>query len=302
MVDLKLYIKRLGRRAMFFSARWLVRLLGFDRLRPAGRFIGDLQYFLQVFNRPRCRADMAVVLGSDAGDPQLARTLRSAYRVNTVSALEVVSMVDRKIDSGRLHERCRVEGLDNLEAARTGQGAILLATHACNSLLLLAQLTARGWPVTLVYRQSPNVPREFIEGGLRHYGFDGIAAEAGFKAFAGMIDAVRRDGLVFAMMDHGVSKAETGVQQRFLGKDMPMPGGIVQLARQTRAPIVPIRSLAIDPVWHFQIEPRLQLLPGASFEEDMAQVLGHVERQILAHPELWSWPHRRWRKYPIARA
>lgn len=90
------------------------------------------------------------------------------------------------------------------------------------------------------------------------------------------------------------------LQQRFLGKDMPMPGGIVQLARQTRAPIVPIRSLAVDPVWHFQIEPRLQLLPGASFEEDMATVLGHVERQILARPELWSWPHRRWRKYPIA--
>lgn len=297
---LKLYVKRLGRRAVFLAARWLVRVFGFDRLRPLGRFFGDLQYSLQVFNRRRCKAHIAAVLGSDPASPQVARTLRSAYRVNTISALEVASMVDRRIDPVRLYARCKVDGLDNLAAARSGQGAILLATHACNSLLLLAQLADQGWPLTLVYRQSPNVPREFIDGGLRRYGFDGIAAESGFKAFAGLIDAVRRDRVVFAMMDHGVSKAESGVQQRFLGKDMPMPGGIVQLARQTRAPIVPIRSLAVDPVWHFQIEPRLQLLPGASFEEDMATVLGHVERQILARPELWSWPHRRWRKYPIA--
>jgi lauroyl/myristoyl acyltransferase len=25
----------------------------------------------------------------------------------------------------------------------------------------------------------------------------------------------------------------------------------------------------------------------------------HVESQILAYPQLWSWQHRRWRKYPL---
>src|SRR5690606_37319438 len=110
---LKLYVKRLGRRAMFLAARWLVRIFGFDRLRPLGRFFGGLQYVLQVFNRRRCQADIAVVLGRDPADPQVARTLRSAYRVNTISALEVVSMVDRRIDRDRLYQRCRVDGFDN---------------------------------------------------------------------------------------------------------------------------------------------------------------------------------------------
>jgi KDO2-lipid IV(A) lauroyltransferase len=56
----------------------------------------------------------------------------------------------------------------------------------------------------------------------------------------------------------------------------------------------------MDPVWHFRIEPELRINPGGSFEEDAALVMKHVEGQILAHPELWSWPHRRWRKYPLA--
>jgi KDO2-lipid IV(A) lauroyltransferase len=79
-----------------------------------------------------------------------------------------------------------------------------------------------------------------------------------------------------------------------------MPGGVVQLARQTRSPILPVVSLAADPVWQFAIEPRILLTPGGSIEADTAEVLRHVEGDIRAHPELWSWHQRRWRKYPIA--
>jgi lauroyl/myristoyl acyltransferase len=74
----------------------------------------------------------------------------------------------------------------------------------------------------------------------------------------------------------------------------------VQLARQSRAPILPVSSLAADPAWHFRIEPRLTLVPGGTIEEDLATVLRYVEGQILARPGLWSWHQRRWRKHPLA--
>jgi KDO2-lipid IV(A) lauroyltransferase len=125
-------------------------------------------------------------------------------------------------------------------------------------------------------------------------------ANEGFRAYARMVDALRKDRVLFAMMDQGVQKAETGLSLRFLGKDMPMPGGVVQLARQARAPIVPVTALAADPAWHFAIEPQLTLMPGGSIEQDTAEVLRHVEGQILAHQDLWSWPHRRWRNFPVA--
>lgn len=293
-------IRRLRRRTTFLVARWMVRLVGFDSCRPLGKIFGALQYFLLVSRRRRSMADLAAVLGCDPDDPRVSSTLRSAYRVNTTGALEVASMVDRKLDSARIYQRCRVDGIENLTAARAGRGAIMLATHSCNSLLALAQLADQGWPLTIVYRRSPSIPPEFSLEGLRNYGFEGAAAEDGLKSYLGMVDALRRDRVLFAMMDHGTTKAESGVQLRFLGKDMPMPGGIIQLARQTRAPIVPLTAVAIDPVWHFRIEPALRIDPGGSFEEDAAAVMKHVEGQILAHPDLWSWPHRRWRKYPIA--
>jgi KDO2-lipid IV(A) lauroyltransferase len=177
---------------------------------------------------------------------------------------------------------------------------ILLATHSGNSLLLAAQLADRGLPVTIVYRRARMMSLQFFVEGLPRYGFEGILANEGFKAYARMIDSLRHNRILFAMMDQGVKAAETGVPLRFLGKDMPMPGGVVQLARQTRAPILPVTTLAADPLWRFSIDQRLQLIPGGSIEDDTAAVLKHVEGQILAHPELWSWQQRRWREFPVA--
>lgn len=295
-------IARLRRRALFLSVRWLLRRTGFDGARGLGVRLARLHYFLDGRTRRVCLAGIAALQGRAADDPAVEKILREAYRVNTTAVLEVLSMVDRKLDAERLRSRCRVDGIANLEAARQGRGAILLATHSGNSLLLAAQLADAGVPVTVVYRHARMMSAKFFSTGLPRYGIDGILANEGFKAYARMVDALRKNRVVFAMVDQGVRDAETGVPLRFLGKDMPMPGGVVQLARSARAPILPVDSLAADPVWHFAIEPPLTLLPGGSIAEDTAAVMRHVEAQILARPHLWSWHHRRWRKFPMAAA
>jgi KDO2-lipid IV(A) lauroyltransferase len=293
-------LARARRRSLFLFARWLVRRTGFDGIRRTGAWVGRLHHLFSPGTRRACRAGIAAVLGRQAGDPGVARILREAYRINTIAVLEVLSMVDARLDAARLRSRCRVDGLEHLAAARQGRGAILLATHSGNSLLLAAQLADAGVPVTVVYRHARMMSAEFFATGLPRYGIDGILANEGFKAYARMVDALRKDRVLFAMVDQGVKQAETGVPMRFLGKDMPMPGGVIQLSRSTRAPMLPVTAVAADPVWHFAIEPPLVLPPGGSIEEDTAKVMRHVEAQILAHPELWSWQHRRWRKYPLA--
>jgi lauroyl/myristoyl acyltransferase len=300
VADFLLAFERARRRALFLVVRWVVRRCRFERVRAIGAWLGALHYRIDRTTRRRCLEDLAPLLGRRPGDPEVERTLREGYRVNTMAVLEVLSMVERRLEPRLLQSECRIDGLQNLEAARTGRGAILLATHSGNSLLLAAQMAEAGWPVTVVYRHARMMSVEFFARGLPRYGIDGILANEGFKAYARMVDALRHNRVLFAMMDQGVKQAETGVALRFLGKDMPMPGGVVQLARQSRAPIVPVVTLAADPRWHFAIEPRLNLQPGGSIEQDTADVLKVVEKQILAHPQLWSWHQRRWRDYPLA--
>ena len=52
-----------------------------------------------------------------------------------------------------------------------------------------------------------------------------------------------------------------------------------------------------DNEWRDEISRALAQLSAPTRE---AFLLKHVEGQILAHPELWSWHHRRWRKFPVA--
>lgn len=300
VAELRLLVARMRRRSLFLLARWLVRRAGFDGIRRLGARLGRIHYLSSRTTRRRCLEGIAAALGRAPRDPVVVSTLREAYRVNTIAVLEVLSMVDRKLDSTRLAARCRVDGLERLAAARQGRGAILLATHSGNSLLLAAQIAEAGVPVTVVYRHARMMSAEFFAQGLPRYGIEGILANEGFKAYARMVDALRKNRVVFAMVDQGVKQAETGVPMRFLAKDMPMPGGVVQLARSTRAPMLPVTAVAADPLWHFEVEPPLELPPGGTIEEDTAIVMRHVEGQILAHPELWSWQHRRWRKYPLA--
>jgi lauroyl/myristoyl acyltransferase len=292
----------LRRRSMFLAIRWLIRRTGFDGTRRLGSWLAAVHFHCGLRIRRRCVAGLAACLGRSTADPHVTRTLREAYRVNTIAVLEVLSMIDRKLDPATVQRSCLIDGITNLEAARGGRGAILLATHSGNSLLLAAQLATAGWPISIVYRHTRMMSKEFFAEGLPRYGFEGILANEGFRAYARMVDALRRNRVLFAMMDQGVEKAETGLPVWFLGKRMPMPGGVVQLSRQSRAPILPIVTLAAEPQWHFSIEPRLILPAGGSVEEDTAAILQRMEQQIRARPQLWSWPHRRWRNFPVADA
>jgi lauroyl/myristoyl acyltransferase len=81
---------------------------------------------------------------------------------------------------------------------------------------------------------------------------------------------------------------------------MPMTQGPAQLARHSRAPVLPATTIAAHPVWHFAIEPAVRRPPGSTLEQDTEQFVRVTESQILRFPHLWSWHQRRWRSFPAA--
>ena len=300
MADWRIRLRRQRLRLLFLATRVVMRVGGYGAARWLGPLLAAAQYRFSLLDRDRCLHDLALLQQRAPGDPAVAHQLRNAYRINTIGVLEVLAMCDRRLDPAMLNTKLRVDGLERLEAARNGKGAILISTHSGNSLLLAVQLASSGWPITIVYRHARMMSAEFFATGLPRYGIDGIMANEGIKAYAKMLSALRQNRVVFAMVDQGVQATEDGVQMRFLGKNMPMPGGVVQLARQTQAPIVPVVTLAAEPVWHFSVAAPLELEPGCTLEEDMQIVLRDVEQQIMTHPELWSWHQRRWRNFPLA--
>lgn len=290
-----LRVRRARKRALFLVMRTLVRWTGFGAAGSLGRGFGELHLRLAWRKRRRYARDMAAALGRTADDPSTDRQLREAWRINTGAVFEIMSMFDRRQDPAVLSAHCQLDGLEHLRAAlAAGHGAILLGAHMGNGALIPVRLAAEGWPVSVVYKQSRMMSAGFFERGFALYGIDGILANEGIKAYARMLGALRRGGIVFLMADQGVKKAADGIEMPFLGKRMALPVGPAQLARHARAPVLPFSTLAAEPRWHFVIEP-----PVALPTTDVAGAttcLGEViERMIRQQPQLWSWPHRRWR-------
>lgn len=298
---LALRVKRARRRWMFRAIRQLLRLAGFDRARSLGAVLGELQFRMMWRSRRRQQADLAVLLGRSVDDPELRACLRRSYRVNNGAVSEIMAMFDRRLDDQRLAAHCEIEGLEHLRSAMAGgRGAILLASHSGNGLLLTVRLANAGWPVSVVYREALMMSAGFFHEGLERYGIQGILANTGIKAYGQMLGALRQGRIVFLMLDQGVKKAEDGTVQRFLGKDMPMPAGPAQLARHARAPVLPVATTAASPRWCFEIRGPIGFEPGATLDDDLTRLIAATESMVLEHPELWSWHQRRWRKFPLA--
>lgn len=303
MADLARTLRRARRRVLFLSARQLIRSIEFERIRAWGHRVGRWQYRRGGRTRERCLHDLARLQNRNPADPVVAQQLLDSYCNYTTATLQVLAMCDRKLDAELLNRECVTDGLDRLRAAlQDGRGVILLSTHSGNSLLLAAQLASAGLPMTVVYRQALMMSEAFFAAGLPRYGIEGVLANDGAKAYAKMRRAIKNNRVVFVMIDQGVKGAKDGIPSRFLGKDMPMPPGPAQLARVTGAPIFPLTTVAAEPVWRFVVEPAVQLQAGATLEQDLQQLLQVNEQQVLAHPEFWSWAHRRWRKFPLASA
>ena len=298
---LALRVKRARRRWTFRAIRQLLRLAGFDRARSLGAILGELQFRLMWRSRRRQQADLSVLLGRSPGDPAVRACLRHSYRVNNGAVSEIMAMFDRPIGQERLAAHCEVDGLEHLQSAMAGgRGAILLASHSGNGLLLTVRLANAGWPISVVYREAIMMSAGFFHEGLERYGIQGILANTGIKAYGQMLGALRQGRIVFLMLDQGVKKSEDGTLQRFLGKDMPMPAGPAQLARHARAPVLPVATTAASPRWRFEIRAPIGFEPGAALEDDLARLIAATEATVLEHPELWSWHQRRWRKFPLA--
>lgn len=287
---------------MFVGLRSLLRVIGFQRARTLGHRLGDLQFWFGRSQRQRLQREIAQVLGRPPHDPSVRTLLLQAYRVNNGALMEIMAMFDQRQDEATLAAHCRLDGLEHLRAAMSqGRGAIVLATHMGNASLAMVRVAQAGWPVSLLYRKARMMSDGFFQDGLEQYGIQAILANSGIRAYGQMLAALKQGRVLFLMMDQGLKKAGDGTMQRFLGKDVPMPAGPAQLARVSRSPVLPMVAVAATPMWHFEIQPPLTIGQG-TLEADVDFLTRLTETQVLQHPELWSWHHRRWSKFPMAPA
>lgn len=190
--------------------------------------------------------------------------------------------------------------LRNVELLRqwlaAGRPVLLMASHQSHwDLGMYAMACGLGHPLDAAYKQLKARAADRALRALRgRWGVNLVPA----KELLSDILRRRHEVRAIAMLaDQSPRTSEHQLWLDFLGRDTSFYLGPEQMARATRYGAVYV-SMHRTRRGHYVAEchplaaPHEQMAPG-EFTRRYAQL---VERDILAHPDEWTWGHRRWKQ------
>jgi len=200
------------------------------------------------------------------------------------------------------HFRRYVEGISELsgrenweKAHAKGKGVLFTGNHVGNWEIVGAQAGLQGMDMTIVTRNlTPAWLHRAIVGARLSVGVQSALPP---KTLPMVLRALRRGAAVVFAMDQYAAPDIGGIPARFFGYRVDTLGAIAVLARKTGAAIVPGSSWRDEAgIVHVFVDPELELGDAAADPAAATQLIaGKVESYIRAHPEQWTWGHRRWK-------
>jgi KDO2-lipid IV(A) lauroyltransferase len=263
---------------------------------------GEIGYVVWRRRRDITKRNFAVVLGRPAGDPEVARVSRRAFRNFGKYLTEIMRFPS--MGHAELHELVTIDpaSLEHLRAARErGRGIIFVSAHYGNFEIGGARI-AQEIPLTVVADELENTRlMDFLVANREHKNVVILPPEGATRR---VLAALKRNEMVGFMMDLGPRAHELdNVQAMFFGVRTAFPTIAAALARVSGAPIIvaavirardnSFKGVALPPIF-------VQRTKRAAGDlEDATQTVVHaLEGLMRPQPDQWyifrpMWPAAR---------
>lgn len=202
-------------------------------------------------------------------------------------------MLASKRSREELEEQISVEGIEHLDHALTqSKGVILITGHFGNWERMSALLSYRGYPLSVVARDTRNeAMNEMLRRAREHAGTKAIPRGNAAKP---MLQCLRNNELIGILPDQNSDE----IFIPFFGHPAGTVLGPGVLHERTGAPVLCCFCARVGVTkYRFWIEP--PLIATGSYETKgeamMRTIHGSLETAIRAYPEQWLWFHDRWR-------
>lgn len=200
----------------------------------------------------------------------------------------------------RVLEQVKIEGLEVLqEAARTGNGVLVVSGHIGNWELAVLALGRSGLPVAIVARRlrSAWLENRFVSARKRA-GVHTLVLERSASSLSAY-RWLRRGGVLGCLMDRPRDGRKIVVP--FLSKQVHISTGPAELACRSGAAVVLVCALR-EPDDSTVVRFSLLASCAGSDPVGLARRIGRsLEQEVREHPEQWFWIYRRssaWREPP----
>jgi Kdo2-lipid IVA lauroyltransferase/acyltransferase len=198
-----------------------------------------------------------------------------------------------------LQRLSRVEGVENLLAAKAGGRGVLLITAHLSCLEIGARMMVLGLgpgiPVSGIYRPLRNPVLEWYQNRGRRYGASMISK----REMRSAIRLLRNGGLVWYAPDQDFGREQSEFVP-FFGIQTATLLATHRLPLITGCAVVPMFPVYDESTRRYTIRflPALESFPGTDAAADLARVNAIMEQHIRAAPEQYWWIHRRFKTRP----
>lgn len=299
---MKIKISKQSRRKIEYA---LVRILSlFARFLPwplavaVGAFLGDI-----VFSRLKYRRDVAMenlraVYKETKTEKELESIAREAYKNVGRTFLEYLRF--RSMSREEIEAMVEVEGTEHLDAVLAmGKGAVLVTAHYGSWELFGIAMAHRGYPVNFLVGKQHN---EMVDALLNEHRIKmGIGViQVGVSA-RHILQVLKRNEFICILADQDARRH--GVFANFLGRPASTPQGPAAFAVKTGSPILTGFITRTKGAHHRAVMlPPILVEPSGRKLEDIVKYTqaytDQITAAVMARPDHWFWPHRRWKTQP----
>jgi KDO2-lipid IV(A) lauroyltransferase len=254
-----------------------------------GNVVGDVLYRVRHEHRAMVRANLARVLGAEAGDAQLLdRWARRSFRAYARYWVEGARLPGTS--PGEVVQHTFVDGLHHLhEGSATGRGTILALPHIGSWEYGGAFLATQDLPMTAVAeRIEPPALFDYFVEQRAAMGLTIVPLDP--KSGGTLLATLREGGLVGLLCDRDIEG--TGIEVEFFGERTTMPAGPATLALRTGATLCTGAVYSgPGPDHRAIVEPPLDTTRTGPLRKDVArltqEIATRLEGLIRRAPEQW---------------
>lgn len=189
----------------------------------------------------------------------------------------------------------RVEGLEHLQAARTGgRGVIVISAHF-TTLEIAGRLMCDYAPLAGMYRPHDQAAMEWaVKRGRLHY----AAAMFTRDELRPAMKHLKQGGLLWFAPDQDTRRGES-VYVPFFQQQAYSLTSTHQLARLSGAAVVAFAHVRRDDGGYtLKISPAFGDFPSKDATADTARVMAAIEAMVREVPSQYLWLHRRFKHQP----
>jgi len=264
----------------------------------AGEKLGLLLFYIWGSRRKIAIENLSKSVSAGAITPSkpVEKLIRDNFRNLGKAMVEVI-----KIYYGlgkKIFDSVKIEGIDNMENARSkGKGTLFLTGHCGNWELLAIASSIKLSGLAVVARPVDNpYINTIIDGVRRKYGNRVIRKQGALKS---IVRTLKGNGCVGILIDQAVTRPE-GFVIDFLGGGAWTSKAPATIARKTGAVVLPAFIHRTDGGHVIKVYPEVELSSSDDREnaikQDTIRFSHFVEKYIEEHPTEWLWMHKRWKR------